>query len=382
MDHAETLHEQNAPPRRGHRKKLIGLVACGAALLVAAKLGCGWWTEGRFIESTDDAYVGGNVTAIAPHVAGFVAKILVADNQHVRAGDLLVMLDDRDYRAATERAQASLRERQAAFTSLSAQYILQNSVIRQAEAGLESKRAQAVFAAQDSQRYHKLASGNAASWQDAQRTFALDLQARAAIAAAQAALDAARQKLAVLQADTSQARAGVAEAEATRKIASLNLGYTEIRSPVAGYVGNRAAQTGAYMAQGGYLLSIVPDRGLWVDANFKEDQLSRIVPGQTVSVLADVVPNHIFHGHVESLAPGTGAIFSIIPPENATGNFTKIVQRVPVRIALDDDGATLGLIRPGLSVTANVDTRAAFMSKLSALPASYLLASAPKGAQR
>jgi membrane fusion protein (multidrug efflux system) len=160
-----------------------------------------------------------------------------------------------------------------------------------------------------------------------------------------------------LGANIEEASAAVAQAKADLETARLDLGYTEIRSPIEGYVGNRAAQVGAYVAQGTYLLSIAPARGLWVDANFKEDQLARVKPGQPATVAADVLPGRVFHGHVLSLAPATGAVFSVIPPENATGNFTKIVQRVPVRIALDDQNAILGAIRPGLSTYATVDTR-------------------------
>jgi len=161
----------------------------------------------------------------------------------------------------------------------------------------------------------------------------------------------------VLHAQIAQAQAAAAQATADLQTARLNLGYTEIRSPVEGYVGNRAAQVGAYVAQGAYLLTIVPARGLWIDANFKEDQLARMKPGQAATIVTDVLPGHTFHGHLTSLAPATGAVFSVIPPENATGNFTKIVQRVPVRITLDGDDATLGRIRPGLSTTATIDTR-------------------------
>jgi membrane fusion protein (multidrug efflux system) len=161
----------------------------------------------------------------------------------------------------------------------------------------------------------------------------------------------------VLSANIEEASAAVAQAEADLQTARLNLDYTEIRSPIDGYIGNRAAQVGAYVSQGSYLLSIVPARDLWVDANFKEDQLARIKPGQPATIVADTLPGHVFHGHLLSLAPATGAVFSVIPPENATGNFTKIVQRVPVRIALDDEDASLGKIRPGLSTFATVDTR-------------------------
>jgi membrane fusion protein (multidrug efflux system) len=240
------------------------VVLAGLAItltLGGAGYGRYWWTTGRFIEMTDDAYAGGNITAISPHVAGFVAQILVGDNQHVRAGQLLIRLA------------------------------------------------------------------------------------------------AARQQLLVLDAQIAEARAGIAQAKADLETARLNLGYTEVRSPIEGYIGNRAAQVGAYVASGAYLLSVIPAHGLWVDANFKENQLARMRLGQRASVVADVLPGQVFHGHVLSLAPGTGAVFSVIPPENATGNFTKIVQRVPVRIALDDGDARLGTLRPGLSATVSVDTR-------------------------
>ena len=164
-------------------------------------------------------------------------------------------------------------------------------------------------------------------------------------------------ELDVLDAEIAEASAAVAQARADLDTARLNLGYAEIRSPIDGYIGNRAAQVGAYVSQGAHLLTVVPVHGLWVDANFKEDQLARMAPGQSATVVADTLPGHIFRGHLASLAPATGAIFSVIPPENATGNFTKIVQRVAVRIVLDDGDANLWRIRPGLSTFATIDTR-------------------------
>ena len=316
-----------------------------------------WWTRGRFIETTDDAYSGGNVTAIAPHVTGFIAEIAVADNQRVERGQLLVRLDDRDYRAALDHAAAVADGRQAALNGLEAKYLLQQTEIRQAEAELGGKSAHATFAGEDAVRYRSLALTSYGTRQNAERASAADQEAQAATQSAQAGLAAAHQRLSVLDAEISEARAAVAQAKADLETARLNLGYTEIRSPIGGYVGNRAAQSGAYAASGSYLLSIIPAGGLWIDANFKEDQLARIAPGQHATILADVLPGHVFHGRVQSLAPGTGAIFSVIPPENATGNFTKIVQRVPVRIALDDADGRLGALRPGLSMTVNVDTR-------------------------
>ena len=343
-----------APP------SLKKLALAGAALIVA--LGASWyatewWRTGRFIEVTDDAYAGANVTAVSPHVAGFVTQILVGDNQHVAAGQVLLRLDDRDFAAALDHATAVVAGHRAALAGLQAKLLLQQTLVRQAEAELAAKTATASFAAQDEARYRALAFTPAGSRQNAERALANGEAAQANSNAAAAALSAARQQLSVLDAAIAEARAGVAQAEADRETARLNLGYTEIRSPIDGYVGNRAAQVGAYVSSGAYLLSVIPARGLWIDANFKEDQLSSLRPGQPASVVADVLPGKVFHGHVQSLAPGTGALFSVIPAENATGNFTKIVQRVPVRIALDDGDVRLGALRPGLSMTVSVDTR-------------------------
>jgi membrane fusion protein (multidrug efflux system) len=316
-----------------------------------------WWTVGRFTESTDDAYVGGDVTPISPHVAGFVSEILVADNDYVRAGQTLIRLDDRDFRAALDHAGAVVGQREATLASLEARAQSQQSVIRQAEADIEAKAAQATFTRVDNQRYRDLAATGAGSRQEAERAVAQDTAAKSAVDASHAGLDAARQQLSALGAQIVEARAAVDEAKADLATARLNLGYTEIRAPIDGYVGNRAAQVGAYVSGGAYLVTVIPAHDLWVDANFKEDQLARMKPGQSVTLVADTLPGHVFHGRVTSLARGTGAIFSVIPPENATGNFTKIVQRVPVRVALDRDDPALPALRPGLSTTVDVDTR-------------------------
>ena len=347
-----------APAKIRSLPSLKAMALLGAALLAAVgggSYGYRWWTVGRFIETTDDAYAGGNVTPIAPHVAGFVAQIAVGDNQYVRAGQLLIRLDARDYQAALAHAEAVARERHATLAGLEARYAVQQTAIRQAAADLAAKQARATFADQDAVRYRDLALTSYGSRQNAERTSAADQEALSETKAAQEALAAARQRLSVLDANIAAARAGVAAANAEVTTAQLNLGYTEIRSPIDGYVGNRAVQVGAYVASGAYLLSVIPAQGLWVDANFKEDQLANMRPGQPATVVLDVLPGRVFRGHVQSLAPGTGAVFSVIPPENATGNFTKIVQRVPVRIALDD--AQFGELRPGLSTTVSVNTK-------------------------
>ena len=344
---------------RARLKRLAIAGAAALALVTAGAWGYDWWTAGRFIESTDDAYVGGNVTSIAPHVSGFVAAIYVADNQKVRRGQLLMKLDDRDFRAAVDRAAAVLGEKKAALANLQASIPLQKALVDEALSNLHAKQAQARFAHDDDVRYQGLMRVVATSRQDVQRAATADREAGDAASAATAAVDAAKQQLAVLNTQINAAAASVAQAEAELRSARLNLGYTEIRAPIDGYIGNRAVRTGAYVTAGSYLVSVIPAHGLWVDANFKEDQLARIRPGEEATVSADVLPGHPFHGRVMSVAPGTGAVFSVIPPENATGNFTKIVQRVPVRIVLDSHDATLGTLRPGLSITASVDTKAA-----------------------
>jgi membrane fusion protein (multidrug efflux system) len=246
---------------------------------VATWYGEYWWTTARFMENTDDAYVSGNVTPISPHIIGFIAEIAVTDNQRVQAGQLLIRLDDRDMRAAADHAKAVLDQRTAALSSLRAQYALQQSTIEQTASDLRAKRAQADFASIDAERYRLLAARDSGSQQQAQRTFALDQQSAAAVTSGQAALTAAKQQLDVADAQIAEASAAVAQAQADLQTARLNLGYTEIRSPIDGYIGNRAAQAGAYVSQGTYLLAVVPAHGLWIDANFKEDQLARMQPG-------------------------------------------------------------------------------------------------------
>lgn len=342
--------------RRDLRKTAFSVLAF-VLVLAVSWYGYEWWMVARWQETTDDAYVGGNVTAISPHVDGFVAQILVDDNQRVRAGQLLVRLDDADLRAAFDRAEAIVQQRESALASLKAKSTMQHAAIRQAEANLAASSAEAVFTSKDARRYRDLASRNVGSRQAAQRAIAVDSKSQAALRSARASLDAARQQLAVIETEIVAAEASIAEARADLQAARLKLDYTEIRSPIDGYVGNRAAQVGAYVSEGRYLLTIIPSAGLWIDANFKEDQLEGMTPGQAVTIVADIMPGRVFVGHVASLSPATGAIYSVIPPENATGNFTKIVQRLPVRIALDAGSDVLHRLRPGLSTTVTVDTQ-------------------------
>lgn len=339
-------------------KRVLLLIVLAAVLMLAVAFGIHWWTTGRFIESTDDAYIGGDVTVIGPKVSGYITELSVTDNQRVHAGDLLVKIDDRDYVAALHKAEGAVAAEEALLANLDATEQLQYAVIGQAKASIDAANAETVRSRDDHSRYQRLVTQSAVSVESAQRVDATFKTAQANGAKAQASMLATQRQIAVIATQKQQARAALMQAKAEQDMAQLNVGYTELRAPVDGVIGNRRARVGIYAAAGSQLLSVVPASGLWVDANFKEDQLAHMLPGQAVSIHADVLPGREFHGHLDSLAPATGAQFSVLPPENATGNFTKIVQRVPVRILLDQADGVLGHLRPGLSVTAEVDTHA------------------------
>ncbi len=344
------------------RNKLSGRMRVTICVAIAVGLGSAaygwhWWNNGRFMENTEDAYVGADITVISPKVPGYIISAAVTDNQVVHAGDLLVKLDDRDYRAALEKAEGAVAAQQALLANLDATRSLQQAVIAQAKAGVVATSAETARSHDDAQRYQSLSAKAAVSVQSAQQADAGYKQALANGQKAQAVQVATERELDVIATRRQQAGAALTQAVAERDIAKLNLGYTELRAPIDGTIGNRYAHNGAYAAPGTHMMSIVPARGLWVDANFKESQLAKLRPGLPATIEADVLPGRRFHGHVASMAPATGAQFSVLPPENATGNFTKIVQRVPVRIALDDADGVLGTLRPGLSVVAEVDAR-------------------------
>ncbi len=338
-------------------KRLLVLPLVAIAALALRKPVSNWWTIGRFTETTDDAYVGGDVTVIAPRVTGLVEHVFVTDNQFVHAGDPLLKLDDRDYKAALAKATAGIAAQEAALGNLDAMQNLQGSIIAQAEAGIDAAQAEVTRTRDEWNRYKQLSDQSAESVQSYQRAEAEYKGAVALDAKAHAFLETARRQILVIATQKQQAAAAKAQAVADRDLAALTLDYTEIRSPIDGFVGNRSVRAGIMASVGAQLMSIVPAQGLWIDANFKETQLKNLHAGQPVAIHADSSPDKIFHGHISSLSPATGAQFSVLPPENATGNFTKIVQRIPVRIALDGEAGILGELRPGLSVTAKVDER-------------------------
>lgn len=341
------------------KKKALMLALIAAALLTTAGYGAYWWHSGRFMQSTDDAYVGGDISAISTKVSGYIQRIAVQDNMAVRKGDLLVQLDDRDYQAALAKALGEVAAQQAALADVAASRQLQRAAIEGATASLAAAQAATEKSANDNRRYGALVMSSAVSAQVRENAAADYRQARAQESKAQADQRVAERQLSVLDAREKQTLAALMQAQASLDMARLNLSYTEIRAPFDGVIGNRRAWSGSYVNSGTQLLSLVPAQGLWIDANFKESQLAHMLPGQRATVVADVLPGHTFSGRVASVSPATGSRFSILPAENATGNFTRIVQRVPVRIALDGEAATLDVLRPGLSVIVTVDEKSA-----------------------
>jgi membrane fusion protein (multidrug efflux system) len=356
---AISLQADHAPRNKITKRPLVVPLIALAAMVGAIWYGSHWWNAGRFMQQTDDAYVGGNITVITAKVPGYIQAVLVTDNQVVHAGDVLAQLDDRDYRAALAKADGAVAAARALVANLDATRDLQQAVIGQARAGVGASNAETARAHDDHLRYQSLSAQEAVSLQSAQKATAVYKQALAGDRKSAAQLQASERELDVIGTRRRQAEAALAQTQAERDIARLNLEYTVLRAPMDGIIGNRRAHDGAFAAAGSQLFSVVPARGLWIDANFKEGQLAGMLAGQRASIAADVMPGHVFHGTVASLAPATGAQFSVLPPENATGNFTKIVQRVPVRILLDERDATLGVLRPGLSVTAEIDVRPA-----------------------
>jgi membrane fusion protein, multidrug efflux system len=338
-------------------RRLLSLVAGTAFACAVVWVAWYWASTGRFIESTDDAYVGGEVTTLSAKVAGFIDAVMVVDNQSVKAGDLLLKLEDRDYRAQLARAEASVAAQRATLTNIDANRRMHQAVVEQVSADVGGAAAELARTKYDLDRYRTLSTDKIASSQRFEQADADHEKARAAERRARAALQAAERQLDVIDTQKQQTQAALDQALAERDLALLNLAYTEIRSPMDGVVGNRSARAGAYATVGAQLLAVVPAHGLWIDANFKESQLARIREGQSAEIAADILPGIRFRGRVASLAPATGAQFSVIPPENATGNFTKIIQRVPVRIELEGIDAELGKLRPGLSVAVHVDGR-------------------------
>ncbi|MFP3605611.1 HlyD family secretion protein [Paraburkholderia sp. SIMBA_053] len=352
---------EESPPsgvRRPSRRTV--LIALGVVALIAGGIWLArWWTVGRFIESTDDAYLQADSVTVAPKVSGYVTEVYVADNQMVKPGDPLVHLDARQNQVALDQALATIDARKADIERAQADIKQQQSNIAQAQAQERVARVSAQHASDEVRRYAPLiATGAESSERMAELTSTRD-QANATLAANAAAVDAARSQIGSATAQLAQARAQLEAAEASAQQSRLDLENTMVRSALGGKVGDRTVRVGQYVQPGTRMLTVVPVRSTYLLANFKETQVGRMRVGQPVEMHVDALPGHTLHGVIDSFSPGTGSQFALLPPENATGNFTKIVQRVPVRIRIDTGAETRSVLLPGLSVTVDVDTRSA-----------------------
>ena len=349
------------PSRKTITRGALGLAAI-AGVLAAADFGYRYVTVGQYLETTDDAYVKADYTTVAPKVSGYIAQVLVRDNQPVQAGQVLARIDDRDFQAALDQARADVEAADASIRNIDAQLALQQSVIGQEEATIAATEATLKFAQEDHARYRELVKTGYGTVQRAQQAEATFQEKTAQLRSDRAALVAAQKKIDVLTTERGKAEAERDRSLAIQRQAELNLSYTTITAPVSGSVGARSLRVGQYVQAGTQLMAVVPLHAVYVVANFKETQLTHVRDGQRVELKVDGFPDVTLSGHVDSLSPASGLEFALLPPDNATGNFTKIVQRIPVKIVLDQD-ALAGLLRPGMSVEPTIDTKATVLAE-------------------
>jgi membrane fusion protein (multidrug efflux system) len=337
----------------GFNKKVLFIAAIASVLLLLAAWIAVTWLDLRQTISTDNAYVHAEITAMAPKVAGYVIEAPISDNTAVKAGDLLFVVDERDYAAKVDQGKANVQAAEAAVSNVEAAITLQQAFIRQAEAQVISAAATQKRTAQEYARQSRLRREKATTEQKFEDSLRDKTQADAAMAGSQANLDMQTRQLDVLAAQLSSAQAGLAQARAAYSLASLDLAHCRVYAPVDGVIGNRKVRVGRYVTPGMALLDLVPVQDVWIVANFKETQLEHIRVGQKVRVSVDGYPGTELSGVVDSLAPGSGSAFSLLPPDNATGNFVRVVQRVPVKITLQKNPLE-GLLVPGISVRVSV----------------------------
>src|SRR5436190_7736992 len=343
-------------PKSGKRKLvLIGIVALVA--LAVASYGGYYVLVGRFYVSTDDAYVRANNTMLGARVTGHIAAILPGDNAVVRTGDVIFRIDDGDYRIAVDAARSKIATQQATIDRIGRQVTALESAVEQAKAQLASAEAALKRAGLDFERQQALSTKGFASRATYEVSEAGRDQGMAMVKSAQAAYDAARDNVEVTRAQQAEARAQLAELQTSLAKAERDLDFTSVRAPVDGVFSNRLVNTGDFVVMGQRLGNVVPLNDVFIDANFKETQLKRIRPGQPVTISVDAYGHRKFSGVVDSISPAAGSVFTLLPPDNATGNFTKIVQRLPVRIRVPKDVAKQSLLRAGMSVHTTVDTR-------------------------
>ncbi len=357
FDTKSSLHPSLQAIKRAGLALLLALGVAGVA-----ELGYGYLSTGRYLESTDDAYVKADSTIISPKVSGYIAQVLVGDNQPVKAGQLLARIDDRDLRTALDQAQAEVAGSEAAVSNLDAQIALQQPIIEQSTADIAAAEANLKFAREEQARYDDLMKSGSGTIQRAQQTDAALREKAALLQHGKSALLAAEKKVDVLSTERAKAVAQLDRARAMARQAALNLSYAEISAPVDGTVGARSLRVGQFVQAGTQLMAVVPLDAVYVVGNFKETQLTHIRNGQPVEIRIDSFRDTTLKGHVDSLSPASGLEFALLPPDNATGNFTKIVQRVPVKIALDDR-SLMGLLRPGMSAEPTINTKASVLAQ-------------------
>jgi membrane fusion protein (multidrug efflux system) len=341
---------------KANRKRILQGIAA-VVLIGAGWFGYDYLTVGRYIVSTDDAYVRADATTLAAKASGYVAAIDVRDNTFVRAGDVIARIEDGDYRLALDSARDKVATQQATVERIGRQIVAQQAAVDQAKAQLTSAQAAQTRADAELARQQTLATREFASKQTLEQAQATRDQAVASVQSGQAAIDGALATVDVLKAQQQEAARTLKELQTAEAKAARDLSFTEIRAPVDGVLGNRAMHVGDYVQPGQRLAALVPLDGVYVDANFKETQLAGMRPGQPVTVSVDALPEHDIVGHVASVSPASGSVFSLLPPDNATGNFTKIVQRLAVRNRLPADVTDKRLLRPGMSVVASVNTK-------------------------
>jgi membrane fusion protein (multidrug efflux system) len=344
-------------PQTMANKAFLRIAVPAAAAAAALAFGVYWYSTGRFLQSTDDAYVRADMSVITPRVGGEILAVHVVDNQAVHKGDVLVEIDPRDYTARVDNASAAVASAGAAIQANQEQIKLQQASIAEARANLSAAQADQVRLQKDWERAQQLVRDGVATSQRLDGSRAAFKSGEAAVTRSEAALQAAGQQINTLQADGERLKAQREAQEAMLRLAQIDLDTTTLRAPIDGNVGDLAARVGERIASGQRLLSLVPLQAVYVEANYKETQLTRMNIGQPVTIKVDAFPGAQLRGHIDSLAPASGAEFSLLPPQNATGNFTKIVQRVPVKIALEADEPLRGKLRPGMSVVATVDTQ-------------------------
>ena len=348
------------PPTRTRRWLGLGLrlylLLLAAGLVVVVTREWDRWVGSATFQTTDDAYLQADSTPLAAQVPGYVRRVLVRDFQTVKAGDTLVEIEDDDYGARVAQAQANVAAARAAIETIVRQQTLQQALIEQAEATIKATEADVTRYDLERRRQEALLRSTFGTRQITEQAVDNAERTEATLALNRAQLDAQRRQKNVLDSQEKAARAALAAQSAARDLAQINLGRTRIRAPVDGMVGRRQVQVGQYLNVGTQVISIVPLPDVYVIANYKETQLTRIRIGQSASVTVDTFPGVVLTGHVDSWSPASGAEFSLLPPDNATGNFTKVVQRIPVKIVLNRDSAVSDLLRPGMSVIATIDT--------------------------